>query len=114
MQELTKMIEAQQKGHKEDEIFMIGEQLKEMAAVNPNFVEILKQDLRMEAMSLQGAARALKAYSDKNHGDRNCFVITPDRAEAILCEFYGLQVPKRPLSTTHSHPQAMIDLEAFL
>ena len=114
MKELTKIIVLQQKGHNEDPIFMVGEQLKEMAQRDPSCIEILKHDLQIEKMGLEGAAGALQAYSDKNHGNAKCFVISPARAEVILREFYGLPESKKNSQVYSSISSSLIDLESFM
>ena len=118
MEKLIEMIEAQQKGHENDDVFTVGEQLKDMARREPAIVELLTQDLQVPEMSLDGAAKKLQEYADKNHGKANRFCITPMVAEGILRKFYGL--PKREAgkvqelapSVTNSVPK--LDLSDFL
>ncbi len=45
MKELRELIEKQRKGHKNDPVFMIGEQLLEIAEKEPASLELLKKDL---------------------------------------------------------------------
>lgn len=93
MEKLCEMIANQQKGKENTPAFMIGEQLKDMARVQPGIVELLKQDLEVPEMSLESAAKKLQEYADKNHGKANSFCITPKVAEDILRKFYGLPAP---------------------
>lgn len=117
MQELIGIIETQQKGHENEPIFMIGEQLKEMAQREPSSCALLKQDLLVEGMGLKDAAKKLQEYSDKNHGQAKCFCITPNVAERILREFYGLekaQAKSQTIGILEEKKDGYIDLSTFL
>ena len=111
--ELYQMIEAQQKGQENTPAWMIGEQLKEIAAREPASAELLEQDLANEAMSLKAAAKKLQEYADKHRGSARAYCITPQVAEGILREFYGLpkagEAPAAP-----AQQEGYIDLSAFL
>lgn len=113
MEKLYQMIEAQQKGRENTPAWMIGEQLKEIAAHEPASAELLEQDLTNEAMSLKAAAKKLQEYADKHHKGAGCFCITPKVAEKILREFYGL--PDQGKEPEQEAPKAdYIDLASFL
>lgn len=113
MKKLIEMITAQQQGHQNDDVFMVGEQLKDMASREPAIVDILKDDLTVESMSITHAAAKIKAYADKNKGKSNCFCVTPIVAEGILREFYGL--PQRTSEPQTVAPSVQkIDLSDFL
>ena len=88
--ELIKLIESQQTGKENTAVWMVGEQLKEIAAESEHNAELLLQDLKIPAMNLQKAESKIKAYSDKNKGKANCFCVSPKVADGILREFYGL------------------------
>ena len=91
MQELKRIIDDQRAGHENEPLWMVGQQLLDMAAEDPQKTpELLKQDLTVSGMGLKDAAAALKAYADKNRGKRREFCITPNVAEQILREFYKL------------------------
>ena len=90
MSKLFEMIREQQKGHENGPVFMVGEQLKEIASREPHCAELLEKDLAMPAMSLVEAEKKLKAYADANHKGAKSFCISPMKAEEILREFYGL------------------------
>lgn len=114
MKELKKIIESQQKGHEESPIWMIGEQLKEIAEREPVCVEILKRDLQVEGMGLKDAEKALKAHADEQKRSGNCVVISPLIAEKIFREFYGLPDRvngEKPFSSVSAD---IVDLESFL
>ena len=111
-------IEAQQAKLKDTEpAWMVGEQLKEIAAREPGAVEILLQDLEVDGMGLADAAGALKAYADKHRGRANCYCITPKVAEEILRKFYGLMevgtVAVSAVAVTETEQSGFIDLGAF-
>ena len=110
------IIEAQQKGHETEPRFMIGEQLKEIAEREPLSAELLERDLEIEEMSLEAAEKHFQAYSDKNHGSKSSFCITPKVAEKLLREFYGLPTPEEnaPEKKQVDSSAGYIDLSAFL
>ena len=114
MKELERIITDQQKGHKDDDVFMVGEQLKDMVRQDPIGIELLKRDLVMEGMCLKDAAKALRDFADKNHGSSKCFVITPVKAESILREFYGLSDRGSARMPSKSVQSNFLDLESFL
>lgn len=113
MENLMKSIAQQQKGHENKPRFMIGEQLKEIAAREPLSAELLERDLQIGEMSLEAAERKLREYADKNHKAARVFCITPDVAEKILREFYGL--PEAGKAPEEPKPQeGFIDLATYL
>lgn len=114
MKELVTLIEAQQKGHEDTDVFMIGEQLKEMAERDPIVAEILKKDLAISEMGMQAAAAQLKAYADKHRGKNKVFCISPKVAEQILRDFYGLPVAEEKQKTSTLPAADYIDLDSFL
>ena len=114
MNKLEELIAQQQKGHEAQPRFIIGEQLKEIAAREPLCAEILEKDLTVKEMSLEAAERKFQEYSDKNHKGAKTFCITPIVAEGILREFYGL--PKRDETEAEPEPpkESFIDLSSYL
>ena len=114
MSTLQELIAQQQKGHETKPRFMIGEQLKEIAAREPRCAEILEKDLTVKEMSLEAAERKLQEYADKNHGSAKAFCITPIVAEGILRDFYG--IPKRDEAEPEPETpkEGYIDLSSFL
>ncbi len=90
MKELEIIIAAQQAGKEGTPEYMIGEQLKEMAATDERVCDLLKNDLLKGGMNLSAAAAALQKYADENHGKKNTFCISPKIAEKILRDFYKL------------------------
>lgn len=115
MSKVFEIINEQQKGRENTPAFMIGEQLKEIAAHEPASAELLEKDLIVAGMGLDGAAKKLQEYADANHKTAKCFCISPLKAEEILREFYGL--PKREIVTSQEPRNdggAKIDLSDFL
>lgn len=114
MSRLHEIITAQQKGHENEPLFMIGEQLKEIAEREPNVADILEKDLETTGMKLSDAAARLKKYSDEHHGKATCFCISPKVAEGILREFYGLPNGEERKAEEPQPATNFIDLGAFL
>ena len=111
-QKVIEIIEQQQAGYEGEPLWMVGEQLKEIAEREPASAELLAQDLTVEGLDLAGAAGALQQYADKHHGKARRFCITPKVAEQILREFYGLPDPGE---ATEVMPEAtFLDLTSFL
>ena len=110
---LQEIIAQQQKGHEGKPRFMIGEQLKEIAAREPKSAELIEQDLQVKEMSLEAAERAFQAYANQHKGNAKTFCITPIVAEGILRKFYGLpeagQAPEEP-----KPQEGYIDLSSYL
>ncbi len=88
--ELAKLIEGQQAGKENTAVFMVGEQLKDIGSESEVNAGLLLQDLKLPEMNLEKAEAQIKAYSDKNKGDKKCFCVSPKVADGILREFYGL------------------------
>lgn len=114
-EELVALIESQQTGKENTDVWMVGEQLKEIGAESEHNAEILLQDLQIEKMNIVAAAAQLKAYADNNHGKEKCFCISPKVADGILREFYGLGEPDAPqIKPTGVQDSGIINLEDFL
>ena len=111
-QKVIEIINQQQAGHEGEPLWMIGEQLKEIAEHEAASAELLAQDLLVEGMDLAGAAGALQQYADKHHGKAKCFCISPKVAEEILREFYGLS--GRGDSSEQQQQDQFLDLASFL
>ena len=93
METLIEIISKQQEGHENTAVFMVGEQLKDIAASDPKCLEILKQDIEVDGMGIADAEKEIKKYADKHKvGGRgnSCFCVSPMIADGILREFYKL------------------------
>ena len=114
MEKLISIIEKQQKGHENEPLFCVGEQLKDIAEREPHVIDILKRDLEIPEMSLAKAAAKIKSYADEKSGKKGAFAVSPKIAEGILRKFYGLPEPGEAPKATSPATGAYIDLDNFL
>lgn len=118
MTKLLELIAAQQKGHEKEPRHMIGEQLKAIAEKEPFSAELLERDLQISEMTLEAAEKHFADYANKSRGKATVFCITPEVAEKLLREFYGLPAPdKQPEAEKEEKKEpssSYIDLSAFL
>lgn len=91
MSALAKILE-QQEGKLHTDVWMVGQQLKDILKADPSLEEIVDKDLDVKEMSLARCARKIKAWADEQHKQvkGNCVCVPPDVAEGIIREFYGL------------------------
>ena len=85
-------ITQQQKGREGTDVWMVGQQLKDILREDPSLEEIVDTDLDVKEMSLQACARKIKEHADELHRKQkgSCVCVTPDVAEGIIRKFYGL------------------------
>ena len=85
-------IAAQQKGKEHTDVWMVGQQLRDLLRADPTLEEIVDTDLDLPQMSLMHCAGKIKARADELHKTMkgNCVCISPDEAERIIRRFYGL------------------------
>lgn len=92
LNELIEKISAQQKGKEDTDVWMVGEQLKEICKNTPGAAELVLRDLDIPEMSIDKCADKIKEYADeiqkKNKSKRIC--VPPQTAEKIIREFYGI------------------------
>lgn len=86
---VIKQIEGQQAGKENTAPYYVGEQLKDIIRNNPQAAEIVGQDLKIKEMSIVECEKKIKAYADK-HKTGNFAFVSPQAAEKIICEFYGI------------------------
>lgn len=108
-------IEAQQAKLKEHSApWVVGEQLKDICRSEPASAELIAKDLDVKEMSLVEAEKKIKAWADK-HKTGNFAYVSPEKAEEILREFYGL--PKRgvpaPVPERPAAGGVHVDLDSF-
>ena len=109
--ELIEIIAEQQKGHENEDIFAIGEQLKDMAEGNATITDLLINDLKTEGIKLSDAAKMFKKHADSIKGKKSGVVcITPKVADGLLRKFYGLPSAEDKPNTD----APIIDLSDFL
>ena len=107
-------IEAQQKGKENTPAWMVGEQLKDICAVDPACAELVTQDLENKDMSLEKATGKIKDYADELHKKQkgSCVCVPPNEAERIIREFYGLPAASAPrLSIVKPEPDPVAEAE---
>ena len=115
MEKLREIIEAQRKGKEDTPVWMVGEQLLDIAAGESDSLELLKQDLIVPEMSLEKAEKQIKAWADK-HKKGNCCCVSPKVADGILREFYGLKSldEKKSDAKEAEKQNTLIDIDSFL
>lgn len=111
-------IAAQQKGHEHTDIWMVGQQLKDILHGDPALEEIVDKDLDVKEMSLSNAAKKIKAFADEQHKKTkgSCVCVPPDVAEGIIREFYGLPAcgASEPAAPVVAKDDALPDFADFL
>lgn len=85
-------IEAKQKGKENTDIWMVGEQLKDICRADPACAAIVAEDLENKEMSIAAVAQKIQDYADDLHRKMksNRICVPPNVAEGIIREFYGL------------------------
>ena len=111
-------IESFQKGLEETDVYMVGQQLKDICRREPECAPLVLADLDNSDMSLKAAAGKIKAWADakKKEKKAKCVCVPPDVAEGILRKFYGLpDTPdagqSQPEQVTEAAP--ILDLASF-
>ena len=107
---LNKAIEAitaqQPKLH--NDIWMVGEQLKDLLRAEPQWAEMVLQDLKNKDQSLAAVAQKIRDLAKKHRtGSFGC--VTPAEADQIIRQTYG--IPKREEKPVA--PSGVISLEDF-
>lgn len=91
-EELLRKVSEQQKDKEFTDIFMVGEQIKDICRNNAKATELVAADLDVPEMSLERCASEIKKEADGLHkekkGSRIC--IPPNVAEGIIRKFYGI------------------------
>lgn len=117
MDELRAKIEKQRNGKENTAVWMVGEQLLDIAAREPKSLELLKKDLDVKEMSLEKAEAQIKSWADKQKRVGNCVCVPPNVAEGILREFYGLSKADEQIANgyeSESSEDGYIDIGSFL
>jgi hypothetical protein len=115
MKVLQELIEKQRKGKDDSPVWMVGEQLLDIAEREPSAIDILKRDLEIPEMSIVEAEKKINEWADK-HKKGSCCCVSPKVAEGILREFYGLASPteeKAAASAPDAEQNEFIDLDNF-
>ena len=107
-------IEAQQAGRENTDVWMVGEQLKDIIRQDVSAQEIVDKDLDVKGMTLTNAAAKIKAWADKQPRKGNCVCVPPNVAEKIIREFYGLpEAGASPVAMNTAEPE-FLDLADYL
>ena len=106
---LNKAIEAitAQQPKLRNDIWMVGEQLKDLLRAEPQWSDMILQDLRNPNQSLEAVARQIREKASKNRVG-NCGCVTPAEAEKIVRNVYGI-----PENNGEDKDQTIINLEDF-
>lgn len=111
-------IAAQQNGHEDTEIWTVGQQLKDILRDDPALEEIVDKDMDVKEMSLVNAAKKIKDWADAQHKKtkRSRVCVTPEVAERIIREFYGLPACRasEPAAPVVAEDDALPDFADFL
>lgn len=116
-------IEAQQKGHENTAVWMVGEQLKDICRADPHCAEIVAADLDNPDLSLVAAEKKIKAKADAIHRKQkgNCACVPPNVAEGIIRDLFGLPAARSHTPPTREEPApvsadsgSFLDLASFL
>lgn len=112
IQEAIFAIEAQQPKER-SAVWAAGEQLKDMIRGNESAAEILLTDLREnKEMTLAAAEKKIAERARKNKVG-NCGCVTPEEAEDILREFFGLP-GREEENPRRKDERKVVDLADFL
>ena len=108
LQSVIDAITKQQPTQRTD-VWMVGEQIKDMLRANPHWADMVERDLKNKEQSLEAVAKKIRVLAKKNKtGDFGC--VTPAEAEKIIRETYCI-----PEEGSGPAPVAdnVINLEAF-
>ena len=120
------MIEAQQKGLEDTTVYMVGQQLKDICRSDPACAEIVAEDLQNKEMSIAACEKKIKAYADEIKAKKKVKAVgvSPEAAERIIRQFYGLPElsgEKQEIATSPAAPHndksedaGILDLDALL
>ena len=91
------------------DVWMVGEQLKELLQAEPQWAEMVERDLQNKEQSLEAVAKKIRDLAKKNKVESfGC--VTPAEAEKIIRETYG--IPERG-AAPEAPADNVINLEDF-
>ena len=91
------------------DVWMVGEQLKELLQAEPQWADMVERDLENKEQSLEAVAKKIRELAKKNKVG-NCGCVTPAEAEKIIRETYG--IPERG-AAPEATAENVINLEDF-
>jgi len=106
---INKQLESAKEGSLE---YGVGMALIEICKANPLADELVAQDLTIEAMSIKKCGEKLYEYANKNKSG-NSFCMSPQIADKIIKEFYGIHDTASPAPTAPT-PSNVMSLEDLL
>jgi hypothetical protein len=102
-------IEKQQPKQRND-VWMVGEQLKDLLKAEPQWAEMVERDLQNQGQKLEDVAKLIRERAKKNKVG-NCGVVTPMEADEIIRKTYG--IPERGAASEAPAPDNLVSLEDF-
>ena len=116
-EELLRKISEQQEGNENTDIFMVGEQIKDICRNNEKAIELILADLNVFEMSIEKCAAEIKKEADRLHKKNkgSCICIPPNVAEGIIRHFYGIPDERTSSAVSQSLEKTadIINLEDF-
>ncbi|MBR3767555.1 MAG: hypothetical protein IKL10_04860 [Clostridia bacterium] len=114
--ELLEKIASQQKGKEFTDVFMVGEQLKDICRNNGKATELVLADLDVPEMSLEKCAAEIKKEADRLHKEKkgSCICVPPNVAEGIIRKFYGIPDDSESVERKPEKSSNIINLEDFI
>jgi hypothetical protein len=117
-EELLRKVSEQQQGKEFTDIFMVGEQIKDICRNNNQATELILADLNVFEMSIEKCAMEIKKEADRLHKEKkgSCICIPPDVAEGIIRHFYGIPEDSAECRTQSAEQSSdnIIRLEDFI
>lgn len=98
LESCIRAIEAQQ-GSKRDAAWMCGEQLKDILRKEPEWADMIEEDLKNQEQSLKAIEKKIADKAKKNKVG-NCGVVTPMEAEEIIRDTF--KIPKKTEAKTEA------------
>lgn len=108
---LDKLRDEMAKEAKRPEIGSVGEVMTALLMARPDAAGAILA----EGRTLAGAYAALEKYARDNRGNKSCYYIGPDRANAILMDYYHITGDAPEAAPTPAPaPADALDLDALL
>ena len=106
---LDKVIEAitAQQPKQRTDVWMVGEQLKDLLRAEPQWADMVLQDLKNPSQNLAAVADKIRKQATKNRVG-NCACVTPKEADKIIRSVFGIPELKEQVKD-----QTIISLEDF-
>ena len=112
MNELVNAIAAiaKQQPKQRNDVWMVGEQLKDLLKAEPQWADMVERDLENQGQKLEDVAKLIRERAQKNKtGSFGC--VTPMEADEIIRKVYG--IPERGAAPEAPAADNLISLEDF-